>query len=127
MRIFIISMISLFSVNMIISQKTVSFSEIPKKSSKFDTYITRSKDTISIGDTITLGLPSSDIGFRYVTQGGMKCADFLASADVEITRIRTFRNRFSGKVYLEFKGYGLLPLLIDYETALKIGEIENPF
>lgn len=29
-------------------------------------------------------------------------------------------------MYAHFKGYGLLPVLIDYETALELGEIKNP-
>ncbi|SIS99891.1 hypothetical protein SAMN05421766_106191 [Zobellia uliginosa] len=29
-------------------------------------------------------------------------------------------------MYAQFKGYGLLPVLIDYETALELGEIKNP-
>ena len=44
-----------------------------------------------------------------------------------IEKLKTYGTRSSGfKIYAHFKGYGLLPVLIDYETALELGEIKNP-
>lgn len=111
----------------IFAQDQVNWTDIPKKNGKYSSYITRKGNTISVGDVITIGTPSTPDGFLWISQGGQQTANFLAGVDVEITKIRTYKGRFAGKAYLEFKGYGLLPVSIDYEIALKTGEIEDPF
>ena len=60
----------------------------------------------------------------YITQGGMQAIRSLENNEIEIFRFQTFKQAaFSGKVYVAFKGYGLIPVLIDYESALASGEI----
>lgn len=111
-----------------IAQKIGKFGELPKGKNRFDLYITKSGDTLSVGDNITIGMPSSDNGFNFITQGGVKSAVFLSDRTIEIYRIRTFRDkRFAKRAFVQFKGYGMLPVDIDYELALKRGEIEDPF
>lgn len=107
------------------SQKTIKYGNVPSGKARYDTYITKKGDTISTGQTIKIGLPSSDNGFNHITQGGQKGAVFLSDREVEIYRIRTYKDkRFEKRAYIQFKGYGMLPVDIDYELALKTGEIE---
>jgi hypothetical protein len=109
------------------SQKIARYGEIPNGKNTFDTYIAQNGTQINVGDEITIGLPSSDDGFRFITQGGQKSADFLADRTITISQIRTYKDkRFAGQIYLQFKGYGLIPVDINYETALKAGEIIQP-
>lgn len=42
-------------------------------------------------------------------------------------KLKTYGTKKTGfKMYAHFKGYGLLPVLIDYDTALELGEIKKP-
>ncbi|WP_076456656.1 hypothetical protein [Zobellia uliginosa] len=51
----------------------------------------------------------------------------MAGKPIVIDKLKTYGNKKSRyKMYAQFKGYGLLPVLIDYETALELGEIKNP-
>jgi len=44
-----------------------------------------------------------------------------------VDKLKTYGTKKSGyKLYAHFKGYGLIPVLIDYDTALEVGEIKNP-
>lgn len=99
---------------------------IPNSKKTYQSYICKNGEKISVGDTLTIGMPSTDHGFKFITQGGQRAADFLAGKQVDITKIRTYKGRFSGAAYLEFKGFGLAPVSINYENALRAGEIEPP-
>lgn len=110
-----------------LAQKIAMYGEIPNGKHTFDTYIAQDGTHINVGDEITIGMPSAPDGFRFITQGGQKTADFLADRTVTITKIRTYPDkRFAGQIYLQFKGYGMLPVDINYETALKAGEVVKP-
>ena len=96
------------------------------KRSKFEMYVTKSGDTLKIGDTLTIGTPTTDQGFAYITQGSQKTHPKLSNKKVKIHKLRSYGSKRSGyKLYVQFKGYGLLPVNIDYETARKKGEIIN--
>ncbi len=116
-----------FTFNIVFSQ-TTEFGKIPKGKNQYERYITKAGKTISVGDMITIGMPSSDNGFNYITQLGQKGAVFLSNRTIEIEKIKTFSDkRFQKRAYVSFKGYGLALVDIDYELALKTGEIEDPF
>ena len=119
--------ILLFTPFLCIGQ-TLKFGEIQKKNSKGDIYISKSGKTLNIGDKLTIGKPIDDSKdtFSYITQGGVPVVRSLEDNEIEIFRFQTFKQAaFSGKVYVAFKGYGLVPVLIDYESALASGEIIN--
>lgn len=79
-----------------------------------------------IGDTLTIGLPSTDFGFMFITQGNQKTTPALANTKVVVDKLKTFGNKKRGfKMYAQFKGYGMLPVMIDIETALQTGELQN--
>ncbi|MBU3026873.1 hypothetical protein Q4603_16035 [Zobellia galactanivorans] len=115
----------LFMVSITYSQ-TAEFGNLTKKS-EYKNYKTKSGYKINIGDTLALGIPSSDLGFAYISQNGQRVSHTLAGKPIVIDKLKTYGNKKSGyKMYAQFKGYGLLPVLIDYETALELGEIKNP-
>jgi hypothetical protein len=94
----------------------------------FESYVTEAGNTIHTGDTLTIGIPSIDRGFRWISQGGQHGANFLAGKKVVVDKLKTYGNKRQGyKMYVHFKGYGLLPVLIDYEIALRTKELEDPF
>lgn len=106
------------------SQKA-EYGNLTKKSS-YEEYLTKSGDIIKIGDTLTLGIPTSDLGFTYISQGGQRVSNTLSNKTVIIDQLKTYGTKSQGfKLYVHFKGYGLVPVLIDYETALETGEIIN--
>lgn len=108
------------------AQESAVFDQLT--SGTFNSYVTEDNHTINIGDTLTIGLPSIDRGFRWISQGGQYGANFLAGKKVVVDKLKTYGNKRQGyKMYVHFKGYGLLPVLIDYEIALKTKELEDPF
>lgn len=120
-------LLSFFTFNIVLSQ-TAEFGKIPEGKNKYERYITKAGTVISVGDMITIGMPSSDNGFNYITQLGQKGAVFLSDRTIEVKKIKTFSDiRFQKRAYISFKGYGLALVDIDYELALKTGEIEDPF
>lgn len=110
----------LFSVNAL-SQKVID---------KFEEVITKEGDTLRIGQTLTLGIPTGADNFRYITQTNIGVANWLAGVDVTIHKLQSIRLG-SGKnnpaqLFVLFKGYGLAPVYIQWETARKTGEVERP-
>jgi len=80
-----------------------------------------------VGDTLTIGIPTSDLGFIYIYQSGQPVLNTLSDKKVVVDKLKTYGTKKSGfKMYAHFKGYGLVPVLIDYDTALELGEIKNP-
>lgn len=93
----------------------------------YSTYVTKSGDIITVGDTLVLGKPSGEFGFVYITQGGDRVVSSLAGKRVVISQIKSYGTKKAGyKLWVLFKGYGLLPVAIDYDNALDVGEIVNP-
>ena len=96
------------------------------KKSEYKFYLTKTGDTLKVGDTLTMGIPRSDLGFTYISQGGERVSNTLSDKKVIVDKLKTYGTKNNGyKIYAHFKGYGLLPVLIDYETALEVGEIKN--
>ncbi|OAD92213.1 hypothetical protein A7A78_08970 [Aequorivita soesokkakensis] len=120
----ILTFLLIFSTSLGYSQ-TAEYGKLTKKS-EYKIYLTRTGDTLKVGDTLTVGIPTSDLGFTYISQGGQRVSNTLSDKKVIVDKLKTYGNKSSGyKLYAHFKGYGLLPVLIDYDIALELGEIKN--
>jgi len=94
----------------------------------YDEYITKNGDTLIKGDKLIIGTPVAADAFMYITQGNEKVHIRLSGKEVEIHKFKawTLNKKEEPSMYVLFKGYGLIPVYIDYENALKFGEIINP-
>jgi len=120
----IINVLFILSISFCYSQ-TAEYDKLTKKSS-YKLYITKTGDSLKVGDSLRIGIPTSDLGFVHISQGGQRVANWLSEKKVKIDKLKTYGETKNGfKMYAQFKGYGLLPVLIDYETALDVGEIKN--
>lgn len=98
-----------------------------EKAGLFKEYQTKSGNILKIGDTINILLPRQGNEFTFLTQGDFQISAHLSNTKVSISKIKTVGNKTRGfKTYLGFKGYGF-NCFIDYESALEVGEIKNPF
>lgn len=121
-RLFTISILLLFTFNAISQQS--KYGSLSK--GNFSEYISKSGKTIHLGDTIQLGKPSGEFGFVFITQGNQRVSSSLAGKNAVITQLKSVGTQKSGfKMYAAFKGYGLIPVYIDYEMALETGEIRT--
>ncbi|UKM64748.1 hypothetical protein GSB9_01305 [Flavobacteriaceae bacterium GSB9] len=121
----ILILLLIFSISITYSQ-TAEYGKLTHKS-EYEIYLTKTGDTLKVGDTLTIGIPLSDLGFTYISQGGQRVSNTLSDKKVVVDKLKTYGTKKSGyKIYAQFKGYGLLPVLIDYDTALELGEIKNP-
>ena len=115
----------MFSLTVSYCQKA-EYNKVSEKST-FEEYLSKNNDIIKIGDTLIIGNPTSDLGFTYIFQGGQRVSNTLTTKKVIVTKIKSYGNQENGyKVYVHFTGYGIIPVLIDYETAFELGEILNP-
>lgn len=90
-------------------------------------YVSKSGDLLKVGDTLIIGKPSADVGFNFITQSGEEMPPNLSDKSVVIAKLKAYGTNSQGyKVYVHFKGYGLVPVLIDYEPAMATGEVKNP-
>jgi hypothetical protein len=120
-----ISLIFLITFSFCYSQKA-EFNKLSIKSN-YDEYYTKNGDILKLGDTLIIGIPISELGFTYISQGGQRVSNTLSEKKILIDKLKTYGSKSNGyKMYAHFKGYGLLPVLIDYETAFELGEIKNP-
>lgn len=116
-------------VTLLLCIVNISYSQVAEynnldKKADYKTYITKSKDTITVGSVLTIGLPYNQQQFTFITQGNQPTASFLAGNTIKITKLRALGNKTKGyKIYAYFKGYGMLPVIIDVESALLAKEI----
>jgi hypothetical protein len=114
----------LLTLGFCFSQKA-EFNKLFEKES-YQEYVSKNNDILKIGDTLIIGIPTSELGFTYISQGGQRVSNTLSGKVIIIDRLKTYGAEKNGfKMYAQFKGYGLLPVLIDYETAFEVGEIKN--
>lgn len=105
--------------------QTAKFNELTE-TGKFIEYITKSGDTLRVGDKLTIEKPSADSHFNYLTQGNQFVSVSLSGKEIEVSQLKAWGESRNGyKMYAGFKGYGI-PVLIDYESAVANGEIINP-
>lgn len=97
-----------------------------QKAGLFKEYQTKSGNILKIGDTINIGIPRLQ-NFTFITQGNVPAGPIIANTKAVISKIRTIGSKKRGfKTYTLFGGYGL-SVYIDYESALEVGEIKDPF
>ncbi len=104
------------------SQK-VEFNKITEEGN-FKEYLSKNKKVIQVGDTLNIKFPRSGNAFTFITQGNAPCGTILSNTKNIITKIKSVGTDKRGyKIFLAFKGYGLLPVFVEYESALETGEI----
>lgn len=102
--------------------QTAKYNQITSKNN-FDSYISSTGKTLKIGDTIKIGLPRTNY-FQFITQGNQPCGVQIANTKNIISAIKSIGDNKRGfKIFILFKGWGLIPVYIDYETALLANEI----
>jgi hypothetical protein len=100
--------------------QTVEYNKYPDtKLHKYISYVSKSGDIINIGDTLIIGKPSGIKTFNFIQQGMEFCAPHISGKQVIVTGIRSYKNN----LFIEFKGYGLVPVYIQYENAIDTKEI----
>jgi hypothetical protein len=119
-------LIALFLFNQGIAQD-FKYGEIPVKNAKGISYQTESGVIIKKGDVLILGKPiGTDGNFSHITQNGLPVIGALSGNEVKVDHIKAFKQAaFSGKAFVAFKGYGLIPCYINYELAIETGEVIN--
>lgn len=123
---FIHLLIALLFFNQSIAQD-LKYGEIARKNSKVSSYQSQSGAIIKKGDVLILGKPTGTGGnFSHITQNGLPVIGALSGNEVKVDHIKSFKQAaFSGKAFVAFKGYGLIPCYINYELALEAGEVIN--
>ncbi len=102
--------------------QTATYRKI-SKNAHWENYISKAGDTLSIGDYIEILDPRSDV-FTYITQGNISAGPIISGTSPAITKIKSVGTKKRGyKIFLGFKGYGLLTVWIDYENALRSSEV----
>jgi hypothetical protein len=104
--------------NIAFSQEA-KFNVINKQGS-FSSYLSSDNRQIKIGDTLQIKYPSNGNEFVYITQGNMRASTILVNRKIVVSNIKSINE----KIYILFKGFGLLPLYIDFEAALETKEIK---
>ncbi|WP_202703114.1 hypothetical protein [Flavobacterium sp. UGB4466] len=111
----------------ICSAQTAVYNKITSEAD-FISYQTKSNNIVKTGDTLQIGYPRAGNQFTFISQANIAAGTVIANSKVVISKIKTVGNNKRGyKTYLLFKGYGLYPVYIDYESALETGEVKAPF
>lgn len=93
----------------------------------FDEYLSKNGDLLKVGDTLQIGIATGVDRFTYILQGNGNMHPTHSGKKVKITKIFSAGRISSGlKVFINFRGFGLLPVHVDYETAFEVGEIILP-
>lgn len=103
------------------------YNKLTKNNQSFEEYVSKNGDVLKVGDKLTIGQALDADGFRYISQGQMKVHPTQGGKHVTIHKIKSYGKKGSGyTMWISFKGFGLLPVEIDYENALAANEIINP-
>jgi len=105
--------------------QTVEYGK-PLKKGYYTIYQAKDGTTVKVGDVLHINPPNGD-HYVFISQNGLHGGPVLANKDVVITKIRVYGlNKARPIVFMQFKGYGMIPLYIDYENAIEVGEVYNP-
>lgn len=117
----------LFIPILAIGQRNARYNAVPVENVSYQSYETKSGEVISYRDSVQIGMPTGPNGFRFITwRNGTVVSNKLAGQKFPIRAIKSFRRRDRRtKIYFEIRAYGMF--LIDYEMALKTGEIVSGF
>lgn len=104
---------------------TIAFPQ--KSKTKFKEVITSEGDTLRIGQSIQLGMPTGTSAFRYISQGSLPVSRSLTKMKVQIHKLQMVHSENAeSELIVSFKGYGMLPLRIEWEAAREHGEVDRP-
>lgn len=102
----------------------MSFSQTPIKSGNYKTYISKDSIIINKGSKLEIGLPYNGTEYAFITQGNVPAAAHIAGSTVTITKLKAIGSKDTGyKMYAIFKGFGMLPVYVNIDQALKTEEI----
>ncbi len=97
----------------------------PIKKGNYTIYKSKDGTTVKVGDTLHIN-PINSNQYTYISQGNIPAGPVISNKDIIITKLKVWsQNKATPKLYIAFKGFGMLPVYIDYESALEIGEIYN--
>lgn len=109
-------------VSLTISGQTAQFQNM--KNQNYKAYITKAGDTIKVGDRVEIGLPYGADKYTFIFQGGVNAGTVLTGKTVKITKLKATGNDDMGyTMFALFKGFGLLPVEINLENALRVEEV----
>lgn len=98
---------------------------IQNKKGRYMEYLSSTGDLIKVGDSLEIGVAANFDKFVYITQDVYPMHADHTGKKVKIRSIEVIGNKNSGlSVYFTFKGFGLIPVYVNYEAALKAGEIK---
>lgn len=119
------TLITMLFLGLTINAQTCQFPVNQK--GNFKTYISKENIEFTVGQKIEIDLPYSGNIYNFITQGSQPAGTVITGAVVEITKLKAIGNKSIGyKMFAQFKGFGALPVDIDIENALKVGEIVIP-
>lgn len=122
---------SLFSQELVLKQDDLNAEKRPKGA--FTSYESKDGSVYMIGDKITIGVPSSNKTFAFITEGDgvlLPITQLLASASgqqVDIKRIDVGGSKRTG-FYASFRCKGLTGLSnysVQLENAISVGEVKS--
>lgn len=122
---------SLFSQELVLKQGDLTSEKRPK--GEFNSYESKDGSVYKIGDKITIGVPSSNKTFAFITEGDgllLPITQLLASSSgqqVEIKRIDIGGGKRTG-FYASVRCKGLTGLSnysIQLENAISVGEVKS--
>lgn len=94
------------------------------KDQNYKVYITKAGDTLKVGDRVEIGLPYGADRYTFIFQGGVNAGTVLTGKTVKITKLKATGNDDIGyTMFALFKGFGLLPVEINLENALRVEEV----
>lgn len=122
---------SLFSQELVLKQDDLNAEKRPK--GDFTSYESKDGSVYKVGDKITIGVPSSNKTFAFITEGDgvlLPITQLLASASgqqVEIKRIDVGGTKRTGfYASLRCKGLtGLSNYSVQLENAISVGEVKS--
>ena len=118
----ILTFLTIISCSILFSQ-TATY-PISKKGD-YQTYISKDKIEFKIGQKIAIGLPFRNTEFLFLTQNNLNVTGRISGSQVTITQLKSDGKEKTGfKMYAYFKGFGIAPVIVDIEQALKTNEIE---
>ena len=86
MKTIFVILLLFFSIFPAYSQ-TAEYGKLTKKSD-YKIYLTKAGDTLRVGDTLTMGIPTSDLGFTYISQGGQRVSNTLSDKKVIVDKLK---------------------------------------
>jgi len=117
----------IFVANISFAQ-VAQYGKLSKNNESYKSYKSKNGDIISVGDSLIIGKAMDPSGFRFISQGGGRMHPTHGGKPFVITKIKSYGKDKSGySIWLNFKGYGLLPVEVDYENAIEAGEIIDPY